>query len=73
MPLKDAITFIRFAREQRDQLGITPEHTSLADLVALGAQHDYVFTVDELREAFKHDWGLRWLAQQMQKRAPRSG
>lgn len=62
MAVSDALAFIRFLREHRDQIALSPETTTLDDLRQAGAQHGYNFTIAELRTAFKQDWGLRWLA-----------
>ena len=33
----------------------------LDQVAAIGAEAGFEFSVDELRQAFKHDWTMRWI------------
>lgn len=64
MSVKNALKFIQAAREDeglRSQLKTLGELVDLYTLVRQGAQAGYDFTSQELRSAFKHDWGMRWM------------
>ena len=64
MSVKLALKFIQATREDeglRDQLKMLGQVVDLKQLVQLGAQAGYDFTLQEMQSAFKHDWGMRWM------------
>jgi len=64
MSIKTALQFIQQVRtdealrDQLQELGYAP---TLENIVNIAAHAGYVFTIDDLRAAFKHDWGMRWM------------
>ena len=73
MPTQDALDFIRALRsdpELREQLRRQAGDADLAAVIALGAETGHRFTREELEEAFRRDWAMRWLVRT--RRAPAS-
>lgn len=64
MSVKMALEFIRQGRadeslrRQLQMLGLAP---SLEDVLQVARQAGYDLTIEEMRTAFKHDWGMRWM------------
>ncbi|HZQ05362.1 MAG TPA: Nif11-like leader peptide family natural product precursor [Anaerolineae bacterium] len=64
MSIKMALEFMQQVRTdqalrgQLQELGYAP---TLEEIVNVAAQAGYEFTSEELRHAFKHDWGMRWM------------
>ncbi len=64
MSVQTAIAFLRYLRERgapsATALGAEEAvEVPLERLCDLGAEQGFTFTVEELREAFKFDWGIR--------------
>ncbi len=59
-------TALKFILEARKNEGIKTkikeimESASLNDLVKIGQEQGFSFTTEDLKEAFKHDWNIRW-------------
>jgi len=63
MALQTALQFIRQARRDealKQRLQSLGRPADLPAVVQLGAAAGFVFTVEELQAAFKHDWMMRW-------------
>jgi len=63
MSLQSALQFIQQTRRDaalQAQLQALGWRADLAAIAQLGAACGLVFTVEELRTAFKHDWAMRW-------------
>ena len=64
MSVRAALQFITQVRtdqalkEKISALGLVPD---LADIVPIGAEAGFNFTVEELRRAHNHDWAMRWV------------
>jgi hypothetical protein len=60
-------TALQFIQELRDDEGLKNRllarnsSPDLESFVKLGAEIGLVFTVEDLKAAHKHDWGMRWL------------
>lgn len=64
MPLRDALQFISEIRqneELKESVRSMEPETDLQEIVRAGLEAGFVFTADELRSAYRHDWTLRWL------------
>lgn len=64
MSIKTALKFMQQARENeslRAQLQALGHAATLEDVIRLGAEAGYDFSTEEIRTAFKHDWGMRWM------------
>lgn len=61
MSVKSALQFIEYVRANPIQAELREHPPALEDFPAIGRTAGYDFTLDELRAAFRHDWGLRWL------------
>lgn len=65
MTASAARRFIREVREDaglRDRVRALGADPALADIVAVGAAAELAFDVETLRQAWRQDWALRWLA-----------
>jgi predicted ribosomally synthesized peptide with nif11-like leader len=62
MSLEQAMAFISGAARdpalKRRLVQMQPKN--LAEIAVVGAETGHDFTVEELRQAFAWDWGLRW-------------
>jgi hypothetical protein len=64
MSIQNALTFIRRAREDETltvRLRSQGHNLDLQYVITLAAQGGLTFSEQELREAFSHDWAMRWL------------
>ncbi|MBE9198372.1 MULTISPECIES: Nif11-like leader peptide family natural product precursor [unclassified Nodularia (in: cyanobacteria)] len=64
MSVQTALQFIQQLRMDeglKSRLLALNNHPDLASFVKLGAEFNLTFTVEELKTAHKHDWGMRWL------------
>ncbi len=62
MSIQEALRFfsaIEGDREIRQAVEALTDNSRLADLEAIARGHGYTFTVDDLREAFARDAGLK--------------
>ena len=61
MSTKAAFQFIQSIRSQdtalKERVG---QDADLDHLVQIGAEAGFEFTAEELREAYKHHWAMRW-------------
>ncbi len=65
MSVKNALGFIvqlRTHEELRKQLVSLDDGPGLEGFVRLGGEIGLSFTVEELRTAHKHDWGMRYIS-----------
>jgi hypothetical protein len=53
--------FIQRLRDDPQDAPNLPLGDDLHEVVRLGEQMGYEFSVDDLRAAFRHDWQMRWL------------
>lgn len=61
---KHALRFLQRLREDpvtRGKLMPLQEDANMDALVRMGAELEYPFDTRELREAFRHDWTMRWV------------
>ena len=64
MSMRAALQFIRQVRTDQalkdriKDLGMIPD---LGDILPIGAEAGFNFTVEELRRAHNHDWAMRWV------------
>lgn len=64
MSLQNALQFIRRAREDealKIRIQALGGQADLEGLARIGAEAGMAFTVEELQEAFRQDWAMRWL------------
>lgn len=64
MSVQAALDFIQYLRKDQSENStpiIDPLTTTLHDVTMMGAQRGYLFSEDDLRAAFRHDWHMRWL------------
>jgi predicted ribosomally synthesized peptide with nif11-like leader len=64
MSVKMALEFIQQVRKDqalRQQLDALRYAADLQAVVRIGADAGFEFSDEELRTAFKHDWGMRWM------------
>ena len=61
MTIKAALLFLVHART----VPLDDQVTDLQAVVEAGREAGFTFTADELRTAYRQDWGLRWLRRRM--------
>lgn len=64
MSVKTALNFIQRVRQDsvvRGRLEALRNVSDLQEVVRIGADAGFEFTAQDLRAAFKHDWGMRWM------------
>jgi hypothetical protein len=64
MSIQAAFEFIQQVRRDptlADAVRNSNQDGTLEPLVELGAERNLEFTVEELQQAFKRDWGMRWM------------
>lgn len=64
MSVQTALQFIeklRVDEELKKRLLIKSNNPDLESFVEVGAEVGLSFTVEQLKAAYKHDWGMRWL------------
>ncbi|GIV57116.1 Nif11-like leader peptide family natural product precursor [Rhodocaloribacter litoris] len=64
MPVQEALRFIQAVRREgalQASLRALDDPSDLDQVVRIGAGAGYDFSVEELQEAFRHDWAMRWL------------
>lgn len=64
MAIHDAFMFLQRSRQEprlRRNLEAVGERECSERLLALGKAEGFLFTVEELQAAFRHDWTMRWL------------
>jgi len=64
MSVQTALQFIQQLRNDeglKNRLLARNSRPDLESFVTLGAKIGFVFTVEDLKAAHKHDWGMRWL------------
>jgi hypothetical protein len=69
-----ALGFLKELREDpavRESVAHRQDDLSPEDLVALGASFGWHFDAQELKEAFRQDWLLRWLRFRAKRREVR--
>ena len=63
MSVQKALRFIAEVRNDPDLVrkvqDLGPDGATVARLVVMGKAKGFDFTIEELREAYKHDWTLR--------------
>lgn len=61
MSVQDALKFIKAVRRnEKLKTFLLSDTSDLKAVTELGANEGYHFSEAELREAFKHDWAMRW-------------
>jgi predicted ribosomally synthesized peptide with nif11-like leader len=63
MSVRAALQFIRQVRTDlalKDKINALGPIPDLADILPIGAEAGFKFTVEELRRAHNHDWAMRW-------------
>jgi predicted ribosomally synthesized peptide with nif11-like leader len=63
MSLQTALKFIQRVRSDetlKRAIAGDGDESSLERVVQLAAAEGFTFTVEELRQAHKYDWGMRW-------------
>ncbi len=69
MSLQAAVLFIQSAKQDtplKDRIQSLDKEADLEDLVQIGAEVGFDFTIEELQAAYKHDWAMRWFHHQSQ-------
>ncbi|MFG6101736.1 Nif11-like leader peptide family natural product precursor [Leptothoe sp. EHU-05/26/07-4] len=64
MSIQTALQFIQHVRSNetvQHQLESTDLQVGLASLVDIGAMYGFEFTMEELQQAHRHDWMMRWV------------
>jgi hypothetical protein len=71
MSEEQALLFLRAVRENQSvhELVVSrQDELTLDDLVAIGAELGWHFDADDLHQAFRHEWTMRWLHLRARKR-----
>jgi predicted ribosomally synthesized peptide with nif11-like leader len=64
MSIQAAFQFIGRARREemlRQQISSLGQEATLDRLIAIAAAAGFSFTAEELRQAHKYDWAMRWV------------
>jgi predicted ribosomally synthesized peptide with nif11-like leader len=64
MSVQAALQFISQVRGDlslQDKINALGPIPDLADILPIGAEAGFNFTVEELRRAHNHDWAMRWV------------
>lgn len=63
MTIKAALLFLAHVRT----IPLDDQAKDMEAVVEAGREAGFTFTADELRTAYRQDWGLRWLRRRMLK------
>jgi hypothetical protein len=69
MSVQNALRFIQRCRQDeglRARIQAVDPRTGLEGLVPLGTETGLPFSIDEMREAYRQEWIMRWLHQTRQ-------
>ncbi len=72
MSVHDALRFIGEVRKSealKEELRPLLGGADLEQVCRIGVEAGFVFTTDELRAAYKHDWAMRWLRDRIREGA----
>ena len=64
MSIQSALAFIHQVRDDeavQRRIELSDREVDPEALVAIGSEIGFVFTLEELRSAHRHDWSMRWL------------